>query len=200
MNFEELKAQEKRPFTVTGFFRLRVLFQRFNIFARISYLKLLGCSITYDVKLGAVSIPIPEQVRIGAKCEIEDQVRLRVGGQWKKASIDIGAETFLGHSTQINIGDHFRIGEKCLIAPMCLFSDARHHFDDEHLPIKEQPTSYNRIEIEDNVWIGSGAIILGGVTIHTGAVIAAGAVVNKSVPAFEIWGGVPARKISSRIK
>lgn len=52
--------------------------------------------------------------------------------------------------------------------------------------------------VEDDVWIGFGATVIGGVTIGKGAVIAAGSLVNKSVPPCEIWGGVPAKKIRDR--
>lgn len=54
------------------------------------------------------------------------------------------------------------------------------------------------VVIEDHVWIASRVTILPGVHIGRGAVIAAGAVVSKDVPALEIWGGVPARKIGVR--
>ena len=53
--------------------------------------------------------------------------------------------------------------------------------------------------IEDEVWIGANVIVLRGVRIGTGAIIAAGAVVNKDVPSFEIWGGVPAKFLKKRI-
>ena len=54
------------------------------------------------------------------------------------------------------------------------------------------------IVVEDDCWIGSGAIILDGVTIGRGSVVAAGAVVNKDVPAYAIVGGVPAKVLRSR--
>jgi len=52
----------------------------------------------------------------------------------------------------------------------------------------------------NNVWIGANTVILRGVSIGDGAVIAAGAVVNHDVPSYEIWGGVPARKIRNLLK
>lgn len=51
------------------------------------------------------------------------------------------------------------------------------------------------VEIGDNVWVGAGCVVLPGVRIGDNAVIAAGSVVNHDVPANEIWGGVPARKL-----
>lgn len=52
--------------------------------------------------------------------------------------------------------------------------------------------------IEDDVWIGHGVIILSGVRVGKGSVIAAGAVVTKDIPPCEIWGGNPAKKIKNR--
>lgn len=52
--------------------------------------------------------------------------------------------------------------------------------------------------VEDDVWIGFGSTIIGGITIGQGAVVAAGSVVNKSIPPCEIWGGIPAKKIRDR--
>ena len=54
--------------------------------------------------------------------------------------------------------------------------------------------------IEDDCWIASNAVILAGVTIGKGSVVAAGAVVTESVPPFSVVGGVPAKLIKSRIK
>ena len=56
---------------------------------------------------------------------------------------------------------------------------------------------YGRITVHDNCFIGFGATILPGVSIGPDAVVAAGAVVAKNVPAGEVWGGVPARRICS---
>ncbi|TRW24627.1 acyltransferase [Flavobacterium zepuense] len=165
---------------------------------RIAKLKALGATIGAYADIGKVLIQGAEQISIGAKCKIEDYVRLRVGGPWKQASIEIGTNTFIGHSTQINVGTNFKIGNDCMIAPLCVFSDANHGFEDLDIPMKAQPCRYDSITVMDDVWIGSGTVILGGVTIGKGVVVAAGAVVNKSIPDYEIWGGIPAKKIKSR--
>lgn len=61
------------------------------------------------------------------------------------------------------------------------------------------PDTGGSITIEDNVWIGGRSIVLQGVTIHEGAVIAAGSVVTKDVEAYTVVGGVPARFIKKRV-
>ena len=67
------------------------------------------------------------------------------------------------------------------------------------MPMAVQTTGAEaEIVLEDDVWIGADVTVLKGVTIHQGAIIAAGSVLTKSVGAFEIWGGVPAKKLRDR--
>lgn len=190
----------KRPFRVKLLYRFVESIRRWRMIVRLIVFRSLGARIGKNVKLGRVEIPLPERVFIGNRCEIEHQVRLRVGGKWQQGSISIGKRTFIGYGTQINIGSTFILGNDCLIAPNCLFSDAHHCFDDLDTLIREQECIYVPIQIRDNVWLGSGVTVLQGVTIHSGAIIAAGAVVTKDVPENEIWGGIPAKKISTREK
>ena len=129
---------------------------------------------------------------------IEDEVSLRLYQPFSGSSIYIGDNTFIGCGTQININTEFKIGRDCLIAANCIFSDANHIYDNLEKPIREQGCRYKSIELENDVWLGSGVKVLSGVRIHQGAIIAAGAVVNRDIPAYEIWGGVPARKIKDR--
>lgn len=70
-----------------------------------------------------------------------------------------------------------------------------HDLDDSDFTADFRP-----ITIGHHCWVGTGAIILQGVTIGDGAVIAAGAVVTKDVPPYEVWGGVPAKHIRNRGK
>ena len=62
-----------------------------------------------------------------------------------------------------------------------------------------QPTMRKGVVIEDDVWLGTQSVILDGVTIGKGSIIAAGAIVNISVPPYSIVAGVPAKIIKSRI-
>jgi len=68
-----------------------------------------------------------------------------------------------------------------------------HVVDDPTRPFVEQGITAEGIAIEDDVWIGSGAIVTDGVTVGKGAVVAAGSVVTRDVAPHTIVGGVPAR-------
>jgi acetyltransferase-like isoleucine patch superfamily enzyme len=65
-------------------------------------------------------------------------------------------------------------------------------------PMCEQPHTYKKITIEDDVWIGANVTVLKGINIGTGAVVAAGSVVTKDVPNFAIVAGNPAKVIKIR--
>ena len=67
------------------------------------------------------------------------------------------------------------------------------------IPMRGQgSTPARKVTVSSDVWIGARVIILPGVTIGQGAIIAAGAVVTKDVPPFSVVGGVPARVIKFR--
>jgi maltose O-acetyltransferase len=99
----------------------------------------------------------------------------------------IGQDCFLDGRAPLIIGDHVDIASQVLI------------YNDEHnIHDQDFANSFGSVNISDYVFIGPRAIILPGVNIGSGAVVAAGAVVTKDIPSFEIWGGVPAKKIGDR--
>ena len=105
------------------------------------------------------------------------------------------------------IGDHTRIGLHCtVIGPVTVGSHVNlaqgitvtalnHNFEDSQKRIDEQGVSTQPVVIGDDVWIGTNAIILPGVTIGSHSVVAAGAVVTKDVPSHTLVAGVPAKVI-----
>lgn len=86
-----------------------------------------------------------------------------------------------------------------MIASSVSIRDTDHRFDRLDIPMISQGIVTAPIVIKDNVWIGHGAVITKGVTIESGAIIAANAVVTRDVPANAIMGGVPAKLIKYRI-
>lgn len=91
----------------------------------------------------------------------------------------------------LTIGNYFHSGTECLIIT------ENHNYEGEKLPYD---TTYIRknVTIGDCVWVGSRVIIMGGVSIGEGAIIAAGSVVTKDVPPLAIVGGNPAKLIKYR--
>lgn len=110
----------------------------------------------------------------------------------------------LGHNVQF--GKHCSIATSLVVKNNVLFaghiqfvSGNDHTFTQSGRTIWQSPRGEERpIIVNDDVWVGAGCIIMGGVNIGRGAIIAAGAVVTKNVPECEIWGGVPAKKIKNR--
>lgn len=114
----------------------------------------------------------------------------------KAKNIHVGRRSFL--NTNIRFGcpkAPIRIGAYCQIGPGVMFETVMH--DLQSTPGETRGTQTSPITLEDHVWVGAGAIILGGVTIGEGAVIAAGAVVNKDVAPKTMVAGVPAKWIKN---
>jgi serine acetyltransferase len=109
----------------------------------------------------------------------------------------------IGENTQLNpytvIYGRAVIGRKVMIAPHVMLAGGNHSFQRLDIPMMDQgSTDRGGIRIEDDVWVGANVVILDGVTLGTGAIVAAGSVVTKSIDPFCIVAGVPARKIGVR--
>jgi acetyltransferase-like isoleucine patch superfamily enzyme len=105
---------------------------------------------------------------------------------------------FVGNNTEFNITDKIIVGNNCLIAAGCRFVDHNHGISKENL-MRGQIGPKQQIVLGDDVWLGCNVVILKGVFIGEGAVVAAGSVVTKSIPEYEIWGGIPAKFINKRV-
>lgn len=135
-------------------------------------------------------------------------------------NIEIGNNVYIGHNTilkgyyrnSLKIGDHTWVGQACFfhsaggltigkavgIGPMVKIITSQHSADRFALPVIFTKLSLAPVVIEDGADIGCGAIILPGVRIGKGVVVGAGAVVTKDIPDFEVWAGVPARRLRVR--
>ena len=114
--------------------------------------------------------------------------------------LEIGDGTFVGHQCGFNIGSQIVLGRNCLLATNVLLYDQDGHPVDaaqRRAGMSSPKESIQPIAVGDDVWIGSGAIILKGVTIGDRSIVAARSVVTKSVPADTIVAGNPARPVGS---
>lgn len=108
----------------------------------------------------------------------------------KGASLTVGANTLL-NGPIIAATCEVRIGKNCLLAPQAYIMDSDFHGLENH----SEDGDSKPIIIEDNVWLATRCMVLKGVRIGKGAVVAAGAIVTKDVEAYTVVAGIPAKVI-----
>jgi acetyltransferase-like isoleucine patch superfamily enzyme len=118
-------------------------------------------------------------------------------------NIEVGNDVLIGNGAILVASESkIKIGNKVMFGPNVTIIGGNHNTSvvgqfmyDVH---DKRPEDDQDVIIEDDVWIGSCAIILKGVRVGRGSIIAAGAVVTRDVPPYTICGGVPARVLSVR--
>jgi len=111
------------------------------------------------------------------------------------ASLEVGDGVFINYGCSIAANQQIRIGSNCSIGTYVIMMDNDfHRLEPERR--NERPDSAPII-LEENVWLGARVIVLKGVTIGAGSVVAAGSVVVKDVPPRSLAAGVPARVLRS---
>jgi acetyltransferase-like isoleucine patch superfamily enzyme len=137
----------------------------------------------------ATNWTIGDEVQIATHCAIFS----REGGV--AGNVQIGDGTHIGDHSIIDCAANITIGQEVAIGPNCVLYSHDHDYTSASSAAWKGGLICKDITIEDGAWVGSGVTILPGVKIGKRAVIAAGAVVTKNVPAHTIWGGVPAMQI-----
>jgi galactoside O-acetyltransferase len=112
--------------------------------------------------------------------------------------LHIGKKVGVAAMCQINAKGGVTIGDSTLIGPGVMIWAQNHEFRSIGRPIMDQGYEYAPVRIDEDVWIGAGAIILPGVHLQRGSVVAAGAVVTRGTQPFSIVAGVPAKVIGIR--
>lgn len=140
---------------------------------------------------GKKYLTIRNNVRIGKDFEVSCFPEF--GGEKYSCEIIFEENCYVGNRIKLLCNDKIVIHKNTLMASDILITTENHSMDIEcGIPYGKQKLTHAPVEIGENCWIGEKVIILPGVKIGDWAVIAAGAVVNKSVPPYELWGGVPA--------
>ncbi len=138
--------------------------------------------------LGVANLEIGEGSCIGDHswlnvCVRDDRIRMR-----------IGRAVLVGRHSMVSTGGYLEIGDFCLFGPRVSVVDADHGFADITRPYVEQPPTLGRsIVLEDNCWLGVGAVVAGNLTVGRGSVIGANSLVTKDVPPFSVVVGHPGR-------
>lgn len=127
--------------------------------------------------------------------------RIEVNGEHSSKRIVFGDKVNIGDNVSIRCANKIVIGNNVLMGSKVLIIDNSHgvysgeNQNSPETPPNERILTSAPVIIEDNVWIGEGAVIQQGVTIGKGSIIAANSVVTKDVPANCIVGGIPAKII-----
>lgn len=113
------------------------------------------------------------------------------------SGVEVGDRSQIGHNSSI---DHqVIIGNDVVMGPDVVIMTIGHAYDNPSIPINQQGALPRQpVYIGNDVWIGTRVVILPGVRIGDGAVIGACAVVTKSVPAFAVVAGIPAKVVKWR--
>jgi acetyltransferase-like isoleucine patch superfamily enzyme len=187
---------------MNGFWRVPALWQRMmQAHYRASFIGQCQ-SVGKDMLVkGPFRIRNAGQIHIGDSCIIDSSKErplcLDIGGE---AVLRIGDGVYLNEGIHIVCNIAVTIGSRCLIASdVGIMDDDGHPVNwqerHNHWPTKPEDRLGAPVVIDDNVWIGTRAMILKGVHIGTGSVVGAGAIVTHSVPERTLVAGVPARMI-----
>ena len=159
-----------------------------------SFIKSLLCKLAYHIH---------DHVAPLAKMHIAGNPRIH-----PTASIRCGENIFLGKNSHINTycciwaspNSKIVLGDNLLMGPGCKIFSSNHSTIETHIPMNMQPYVEKDIVIGNDAWLGANSVIVAGVTIGDGTVVAAGSVVTKDLPSYVIAGGIPAKPIKSRNK
>ena len=173
-------------------------FRRFYTwYCRLKYFPFLTVSARARIRAGFRLVPFLKNGRIKVilreKSFIYEDVIIQGCG-----TLTLGKRSWIGYRSVIGVNESIEIGNDVMIAYNVNIIDTNHDFSRTDIPMMTQGIVTKPIRIEDDVWIGSKAVILSGVTIGKGSIIAAGTVVTKSVPPYSVVGGVPSRILYSR--
>lgn len=154
----------------------------------------LGKGVTIS-GLGKNGVHLGDHVGIGDYSRIIASTSLNHIGE----GITIGNRVGIGEFAYLGGGGGLWIGDDVIAGQYLSCHPENHIYSDPHQPIRLQGVSRKGIRIGANCWLGSKVTILDGVELGEGCVVAAGAVVTRSFPAFSVIGGVPAKILSSNI-
>ncbi len=162
------------------------------------------------IKLGS-NVILDDNLLIDAKGEGNEGIVLKdevfIGRNsilsCKGGDIELDDRANLGANCYIFSSNKVRLGKDVIVAAYTYFvGGGNYKLDKLDVPINLQYNFEGKggVEIDDNVWVGAHVVVLDGVKVGKGSVIAAGAIVSKSVEEMSIIGGVPAKVIKSRLQ
>jgi len=167
-----------------------------TFFWRAALLRLRGAKIGRGTRISPRTVATwPHQIRLGDNCVLQPDIFFNYDHFWTPGpSMIFGQRVFIGRGVEFNIRGRMEVGDDTQIASHCVFVDHDHgmRFD---VPMNMQAIRPEPITIGRNARIGARTVVLKGIEVGECAVIRAGSVLTRSVPAGEVWAGVPARPV-----
>ena len=153
----------------------------------------VGNGVVFE-KLVGITVSPGGEVRIGDDCELRCFARLEAHAGYIRMGARCGVNPFtlLSGYGGLTLGDDVRIGSHCSIL------SSAHQFDSMQTAIREQGLQPLPTVLENDVYIGHGCTVFGGVRIGSGSFIGAGAVVTHDIPPGSIAVGIPAKVVRTR--
>ncbi len=185
------------------------------------YPKLLGSTGGGAVFGTNVILRHPGKIHLGRNVIVDDNVLIDAKGVDNKG-ITLGDDVYIGRNSilsckdgDISLDDRANIGFNCYISSTnsvkvgkdvlvaaftYIVGGGNYKLDNFDVPINQQYDFDGKggVEIEDDVWIAAHVVILDGVRVESGSVLAAGTIVSKNVPSMSIVGGIPAKVLKER--
>lgn len=158
----------------------------------LSFLKAIGSSFAYYLH---EHVTWRYRIKHGPNLRVHSTASIR-----NAQNIMVGANSHINHNCCVWCGENSKItlGDNLLMGPGVKIFSTNHGLSKKE-PMTFQESSEANIVIGNDCWIGANSVILKGVTIPDGCVIAAGSVVSKSLDEpYAIYGGIPAKKIGER--
>lgn len=163
---------------------------------RAAILRVRGAELAPKVRVAAgVRVTRPPSLCAESRVAIEPNVVFKLVGA--NARVQLRKHVFVGRRTLFDLCGELKIGEGTLLAPDCFITDHNHGMA-PGVPMWLQPTLCEPVCIGSDCWLGAKVIVLPGVMVGDGAVVAAGAVVTRDVEPGSIVAGVPARYLKMR--
>lgn len=134
------------------------------------------------------------KIIIGNNVKFDKGVRLLATND---ATIQLGDGMGIGLHSVLNGGDSIILGKKVMLSGFVYLQTSMHKFE-KGIPVRDQGFNHAPVILEDDVWLGSHVVVLPGVTIGKGSVVGSNAVVNKSIEAGVVVGGIPATFLKER--
>lgn len=139
--------------------------------------------------------------KIGNDCIIDAYVQFKCPtavNSIRQHNIHIADNVFIGRGCVLDSNHSITIGKNTFVAPFCFITDTNHIFAEPDQSIRLQGCEYKPVTIGEDVWIGAHVVVVAGVTIGNGCIVAANSTVTRDIAPGTIVGGSPARFIKYR--